>query len=372
MVHPPTQTLSTIIEGSGHPTFGNIPKPHQHQPATMSTTAAGSSQNGSCASSTQTNGGNPRQSPSRALSPVQGLQGDAKFDQIQVQDWDEEAEEDKAAMEEELTRVQKEIEWLWQEQETIMRRQAIAQRTEAHRQHINRECVRLVELQYTIDILHQHQHNANSPPPPPPHNYTHPPPPPFDNIPYHQPPSLLNNQFFQPPPPQLGTTNPKCLLTNHLQLAPWPTNYRATPPPKYHGNTDPRKFLMCYEAAIASAGGNETPSPIPSSILSRMPQQTGTPGSPRVHLLLATSQKKVPTQFPGVPSRARYRRRFPVLRSARKRNTPQNLPEVFTAEIPGSGGIRQPSHHSGQQSFTGGAVAQPPHQRAAQNSATAL
>jgi hypothetical protein len=22
-------------------------------------------------------------------------------------------------------------------------------------------------------------------------------------------------------------------------------------PPKYHGNIDPRKFLMCYEAAIA-------------------------------------------------------------------------------------------------------------------------
>jgi hypothetical protein len=27
--------------------------------------------------------------------------------------------------------------------------------------------------------------------------------------------------------------------------------------PKYHGNIDPCKFLMCYEAAIASAGGDE-------------------------------------------------------------------------------------------------------------------
>jgi hypothetical protein len=25
----------------------------------------------------------------------------------------------------------------------------------------------------------------------------------------------------------------------------------------YNGNTDPYKFLMCYEAAIASAGGDE-------------------------------------------------------------------------------------------------------------------
>jgi hypothetical protein len=29
------------------------------------------------------------------------------------------------------------------------------------------------------------------------------------------------------------------------------------PPPKYHGNTDPHKFLMSYKAAIASAAGDE-------------------------------------------------------------------------------------------------------------------
>jgi hypothetical protein len=28
-------------------------------------------------------------------------------------------------------------------------------------------------------------------------------------------------------------------------------------PPKYHGNIDPHKFLMCYETAIAYAGGDE-------------------------------------------------------------------------------------------------------------------
>jgi hypothetical protein len=51
--------------------------------------------------------------------------------------------------------------------------------------------------------------------------------------------------------------DPKSPLANHLQLTPQPSQYRATPPPKYHGNTDPEKFLMCYEAAIASAGGDE-------------------------------------------------------------------------------------------------------------------
>jgi hypothetical protein len=62
----------------------------------MSTTATGSSQNGGGTSSTQTNRGDPHQSPLRAPSPVQVIQGNVEFDQIQVQDWDKEAEEDEA------------------------------------------------------------------------------------------------------------------------------------------------------------------------------------------------------------------------------------------------------------------------------------
>jgi hypothetical protein len=122
----------------------------------MSTTAAGSSQNDGGTSSTQTNRGAPYQSPPRAPSPAQVIQGDAEFDQIQVQDWDEEAEEDEAiAEEEELIRVQQEIERLQYEQESIMRRQAIAQHVEACRQHINKGRARLTELQYITNILHQ-------------------------------------------------------------------------------------------------------------------------------------------------------------------------------------------------------------------------
>jgi hypothetical protein len=47
-------------------------------------------------------------------------------------------------------------------------------------------------------------------------------------------------------------------LADNLQLAPWPPQYRATPPPKYFEDLDPHKFLICYKAAIASSGGNET------------------------------------------------------------------------------------------------------------------
>jgi hypothetical protein len=34
--------------------------------------------------------------------------------------------------------------------------------------------------------------------------------------------------------------------------------YKAVPPPKYYGESDPHKFLMCYEASIASVGGDDT------------------------------------------------------------------------------------------------------------------
>jgi hypothetical protein len=79
----------------------------------MSTTAAGSSQTGGGTSSTQTNKGAPHQSPPRVPLPVQVIHANVEIDQIQMQDWDEKAKEDEAAAEEEeLIRVQQEIERL--------------------------------------------------------------------------------------------------------------------------------------------------------------------------------------------------------------------------------------------------------------------
>jgi hypothetical protein len=192
------------------------------------------------------------------------LPGDAELDLVQIDAWDEEAEEEEAAAEEEeLARVQQEIERLWQEQESILRRQAAIQHIKTHRQTINRERARLAEMQYNLDILRQREqghddppHNQSPQPPPPP-----PPSPPHNQIPHQPPPPPpppLHNHFFQqPPPPQVGTIDPKSPVAEHLHLTPWPWNYRAVPPPKYHSNTDPHKFLMCYKAAIASIGGDE-------------------------------------------------------------------------------------------------------------------
>jgi len=47
-------------------------------------------------------------------------------------------------------------------------------------------------------------------------------------------------------------------LSKGLQTSPWPTTYKPITLPKFNGKTDPHQFLMSFEAAIASAGGNET------------------------------------------------------------------------------------------------------------------
>jgi hypothetical protein len=104
---PPTQLLSTIAEGSEHQTFGDIPKHEVLGPTiNTSTTAAGSSQNPGGANSTQTNGGAPHQSPPWTTSLIQVIQGSTELQQIQVEDWEDEAFEDEAAEEVELARVQ--------------------------------------------------------------------------------------------------------------------------------------------------------------------------------------------------------------------------------------------------------------------------
>jgi hypothetical protein len=166
-----------------------------------------------------------------------------------VQDWVEEVFEDEVVEEEELLRVQHEIERLHEEHESIMRRQVALQCTKARRQHkqrVSKACRAIVHHQHPSPARDEArasaQTNATS-------THANPPPPlpPYNQI-LHQPPLPLSH---------LGTIVPKSPLANHLQRAPWTSHYRSTPPPKYHDNTDPHKFLMCYEATIASADGDE-------------------------------------------------------------------------------------------------------------------
>jgi hypothetical protein len=45
-------------------------------------------------------------------------------------------------------------------------------------------------------------------------------------------------------------------LAEELHATPWPPSYKPPQLPMYDGNSDPKQFLMSYEATISSYGGN--------------------------------------------------------------------------------------------------------------------
>jgi hypothetical protein len=47
-------------------------------------------------------------------------------------------------------------------------------------------------------------------------------------------------------------------LSAELQATPWPSSYKPPQLPMYDGHSDPKQFLMSYEATISSYGGNAT------------------------------------------------------------------------------------------------------------------
>jgi hypothetical protein len=46
-------------------------------------------------------------------------------------------------------------------------------------------------------------------------------------------------------------------LAPHLQVSPWPANFRAGTYPKYNGSTDPAQYIMSYQVAVASSRGDD-------------------------------------------------------------------------------------------------------------------
>jgi hypothetical protein len=46
-------------------------------------------------------------------------------------------------------------------------------------------------------------------------------------------------------------------LALQLQASPWPVNFRAGTYPKYNGSTDLAQYIMSYQVAVASSGGDD-------------------------------------------------------------------------------------------------------------------
>jgi hypothetical protein len=40
-------------------------------------------------------------------------------------------------------------------------------------------------------------------------------------------------------------------------VSPWPVNFKAGTYPKYNGSTDPAQYIMSYQVAVTSAGGDD-------------------------------------------------------------------------------------------------------------------
>jgi hypothetical protein len=91
------------------------------------------------------------------------------------------------------------------------------------------------------------------------------------NMPYTQPPPYTTfscNPFINPF--DSGPSNhdvhtirtrswdPKSPLSQEIQVTPWPQSYMPVPLPRFSGQSDPRQFLMSYEVAILSAGGDNS------------------------------------------------------------------------------------------------------------------
>ena len=54
------------------------------------------------------------------------------------------------------------------------------------------------------------------------------------------------------------TIDSKSPLFEGIQNSPWPSSYKPIILPKFNGRSDPRPFIMSFEAAVASSGGNDT------------------------------------------------------------------------------------------------------------------
>ena len=59
-------------------------------------------------------------------------------------------------------------------------------------------------------------------------------------------------------PPSHRAIDSKSPLSEGIQTSPWPPSYKPITLPKFNGRSDPRQFIMSFEAVVASTRGNDT------------------------------------------------------------------------------------------------------------------
>jgi hypothetical protein len=219
---------------------------------------------------------------------------------------------------------------LQQEQELLMRRQALAQQVKARRQHIKRghKACRVAvysthapstgaAVRSTVgsEAARQRQPTSTtstklSHSPITSHIQSHSPQPTTiaPTQPIHATSAAARHYR-----PQKSTSQPTATRTMASALS-------GSNPPKYHGNVDPRKFLLSYKAAIASVlEGDEAT--LPKSLIISLGRKLVLKTPARMYPLMAADEGEIFAQLSRLPSRARLERGFSFLYPKRKRDT---------------------------------------------------
>jgi hypothetical protein len=76
---------------------------------------------------------------------------------------------------------------------------------------------------------------------------------PFEDLFIHQRGPIPHATAFQ----GVNYLDERSPLAPHLQVSPWPANFRAGIYPKYNGSTDPAQYIMSYQVVVASSGGDD-------------------------------------------------------------------------------------------------------------------
>jgi hypothetical protein len=87
-------------------------------------------------------------------------------------------------------------------------------------------------------------------------------------------------------------------LAAKLQVIPWPQSYKPPQLPMYDGHSDPKQFLMSYEATISLYGGN-TAVMAKSFVMVLL-------SSARNNYIMAEAQRHAGHQFPRFSNKASH------------------------------------------------------------------
>jgi hypothetical protein len=114
-------------------------------------------------------------------------------------------------------------------------------------------------------------------------------------------------------------------LSAELQATPWPPSYKPPQLPMYDGHSDPKQFLMSYEATISSYGGQHCSH---GEILRHGSQKCCTNlvlfSSARNNYIMAEAEGYADHQFPRISDEASHGSGF-VLVHARQRGIPSSV-----------------------------------------------